>query len=108
MNKPIIELTTANEAVTRKPIEPGIVLEDENGNRLTHDERKITVEVEGAGTFLAVGSGNPCTEDQITAKNCHLYRGTAIIILKSKEKGDTRITVKASGVKDGICTVIAE
>ena len=85
-----------------------VVLEDENGNRLTHDERKITVEVEGAGTFLAVGSGNPCTEDQITAKNCHLYRGTAIIILKSKEKGDTRITVKASGVKDGICTVIAE
>lgn len=84
-----------------------VILLDEAGNRLTHDEREITVEVEGAGTFLAVGSGNPCTEDQITAKNCHLYRGTAIVIIKSKEAGETKITVTADGVVQGSCVVVS-
>ena len=31
MKKPIIEIKTANEAVTRKLIELGILFEDENG-----------------------------------------------------------------------------
>lgn len=82
-----------------------VILTDENGNRLTHEEREIHVNVTGAGTFLAVGSGNPCTEDQITAKECHLYRGTAIVILKSKEAGETTITVTADGVEAGTCVV---
>ena len=82
-----------------------VILTDENGNRLTHEKREIHVNVTGAGTFLAVGSGNPCTEDQITAKECHLYRGTAIVILKSKEAGETTITVNADGVEAGTCVV---
>jgi len=82
-----------------------VILTDENGNRLTHEKREIHVNVTGAGTFLAVGSGNPCTEDQITAKECHLYRGTAIVILKSKEAGETTITVTADGVEAGTCVV---
>ena len=85
-----------------------VILTDENGNRLTHEKREIHVNVTGAGTFLAVGSGNPCTEDQITAKECHLYRGTAIVILKSKEAGETTITVNADGVEAGTCVVNLE
>lgn len=82
-----------------------VILEDEEGNRLTHEEREIHVEVSGAGTFLAVGSGNPCTEDHITAKECHLYRGTAVVILKSKAEGETKITVTADGVEEGSCII---
>lgn len=82
-----------------------VILEDEEGNRLTHEEREIHVEVSRAGTFLAVGSGNPCTEDHITAKECHLYRGTAIVILKSKAEGETKITVTADGVEEGSCII---
>lgn len=85
-----------------------VILKDEDGNRLTDDERSIQVEVSGVGTFLAVGSANPCTEDQITDTTCHLYRGTAIIILKSKEAGETQITVTADGVKAGSCVVKAK
>lgn len=85
-----------------------VTLKDEDGNRLTDDERSIQVEVSGVGTFLAVGSANPCTEDQITDTTCHLYRGTAIIILKSKEAGETQITVTADGVKAGSCVVKAK
>lgn len=82
-----------------------VILEDEEGNRLTHEEREIHVDVSGAGTFVAVGSGNPCTEDHITAKECHLYRGTAVIIMKSKTEGETKITVTADGVEKGSCII---
>lgn len=85
-----------------------VVVQDSNGVRLTQDEREITVEVTGAGTFLAAGSGNPCTEDHITANTCHLYRGTAIIILKSREAGETKIIVKADGAAQGSCVVTAK
>lgn len=85
-----------------------VTLKDADGNRLTQDEREIQVETDGVGTFLAVGNGNPCTEDQITDTKCHLYRGTAIVILKSKEAGETKITVKADGVAAGSCVVEAK
>ena len=84
-----------------------IVLQDDEGNRLTQDEREVSVEVSGAGTFLAVGSGNPCTEDQITGRTCHLYRGTAIVILKSKEVGAVQIKVMADDVVSDVCIVRA-
>ena len=79
-----------------------VTLKDADGNRLTQDEREIQVETDGVGTF------NPCTEDQITDTKCHLYRGTAIVILKSKEAGETKITVKADGVAAGSCVVEAK
>ena len=64
--------------------------------------------VENALNARVKVSGNPCTEDQITDTKCHLYRGTAIVILKSKEAGETKITVKADGVAAGSCVVEAK
>ncbi|NCC42369.1 MAG: DUF4982 domain-containing protein, partial [Clostridia bacterium] len=66
-----------------------VIMEDKDGNRLTQDVSEIKVSFDGAGTFLAVGSANPCTEDQITADTCHLYRGSASVIMKSKGIGET-------------------
>lgn len=85
-----------------------ITLQDADGNRLTDDEREIKVEVSGSGEFVTMGSANPCTEDHITAPTCHLYRGTAIVIIKSKEAGETTVTARADGLQDGSCVVIAE
>ncbi len=78
---------------------------DSSGRRLTWEDREISVKISNPGILLAVGSANPCTEDQITDPVCHLYRGTAILILKSKIAGDSEITVSADGVKDGVCMV---
>ena len=75
------------------------VVQDAAGNRLTHDQREITVDVSGAGELLAVGSGNPCTEDHITDVKCHMYRGTAILIVKAKSPGEIHVKVTASGVE---------
>jgi beta-galactosidase len=85
-----------------------IVMEDADGNRLTQDKSEIKVKTEGVGTFLAVGSADPCTEDQITADTCHLYRGSAIVIMKSRDAGEMKIAVSAAGVEDGSCVVRAE
>lgn len=83
-------------------------LTDIEGNRLMYDERKISVKVSGKGIFVTAGSANPCTDDQITAKECHLYRGTAVIAVKAKEAGTVVVTVKGEGVKEGSVTVEAE
>lgn len=68
---------------------------DAAGTRCVEETCQVTVQVEGCGSFVSMGSGNPCTEDQITEAACHLYRGTAIVIVKSKEPGTIRVTVRA-------------
>lgn len=75
------------------------------GNRLKDDKREISVEVTGSGEFISMGSGNPCTDDHITDTKCHLYRGTAIIILKSKQAGEILTEVTADGLPMGKCIV---
>lgn len=78
-------------------------IKDAEGRRLMYEEREIKIEVSDNGILLSAGSGNPCTEDYITANTCHLYRGTAILIVKAVKAGDIEITVSANGVKDGRC-----
>jgi len=82
-----------------------VIITDVNGRRLTHDEREISIEISGEGILLAAGSGNPCTTDHITANTCHLYRGTAILIVKSNKVGRIEVTVSADGVEDGTCVL---
>lgn len=83
------------------------VLQDEKGNRLTDDESEISAKVGGAGTFVSMGSANPCTEDAITARVCHLFRGTAIIIVKGMNKGKIEISADAGSGITGSCVVEA-
>lgn len=81
---------------------------DADGNRVMDDETEITVDIEGVGEFVSLGSANPCTEDQLLAPVCHLYRGSAVLILKSSTAGETKITVSADGMKDADIVVTAK
>ena len=85
-----------------------VELLDESGNRLMDDEREISVNVSGNGEFVSMGSANPCTEDQITDNKCHLYRGTAIIIVKSKKPGEILVEVSTDCLSTGKCMVISK
>lgn len=71
---------------------------DADGTRCVEEECLVTVDVEGSGSFVSMGSANPCTEDQITDNSCHLYRGTAIVIVKGTEPGKIRVTVRAENL----------
>ena len=48
-----------------------IMITDENGVRLPAEEREIQAELTGPAVPAALGSGNPCTEDQIGQMSCH-------------------------------------
>jgi beta-galactosidase len=80
---------------------------DEQGIRLPADERELQVKLTGPAEFIAIGSGSPCTEDQIGDSKCHAYHGAAVILLKAYEAGEIEVTVEAEGVKMGTCKVEA-
>ncbi|HHV12748.1 MAG TPA: glycoside hydrolase family 2 protein [Clostridiales bacterium] len=80
---------------------------DGEGIRLPSDERELQVTLSGPGEFLAIGSGSPCTEDQIGDTKCHAYHGRAVVILKAGAPGEIRVTVTAEGVAAGTCVVQA-
>lgn len=85
-----------------------VILTDKDGVRLSAEERKIIVSVEGAATLLGMGSANPCTEDPITENWCHLYRGSALLILHQKTEGSTRVKVCAEGLPEAVLELESE
>lgn len=80
---------------------------DAEGRRLPADERKLTCQIEGA-ELVAIGSGNPCTEDPIGADWCHAFRGTSVIILKTLEPGKVTVTVDAEGLASAAVEIEAK
>ena len=84
-----------------------IDITDENGIRIPMDDRLIKVDVTGTGQFLAVGSGSPCSEDQIGDPTCHVYQGAAVIIIKALQPGIITVTVTADLVMTGSCMIKA-
>lgn len=66
---------------------------DAAGNRIMDEKCEIEVSVEG-GELLALGSGNPVTDDRFGTSVCHLYRGTAILIVKASRRDKIRVQVR--------------
>ena len=84
-----------------------IDIADEQGIRLPADERELQVKLSGSAEFVAIGSGSPCTEDQIGDTKCHAYHGAAVVLLKAYEAGEIEVTVEADGALIGTCKVMA-
>lgn len=81
-----------------------VSVEDENGNIFQSFEEEITVEVIGDATFLACGSGNPCTEDQFGSMQFHLYNGTGIIVVKAGKSGSFEVKVVEQTLGNATCS----
>jgi len=84
-----------------------VIAVDREGNRVMEEDREITVTIDGHGSLLAVGSGNPCTEDRIGENACHLYNGTAILIIKRISEGRIDVSVRAEGLEGSRLTMSA-
>ena len=84
-----------------------IMIADENGVRLPAEEREIQAELTGPAVPAALGSGNPCTEDQIGQMSCHTFHGTAQLIIKVSEAGKIGIAVRSGGLQTGYAAVHA-
>ncbi len=70
---------------------------DKDGNRI-FCTNKINVTVEGAGTLMGLGSGDPVTKHNYWESDCELFDGTAIAIIRSGEPGAIKVTVTADGL----------
>jgi beta-galactosidase len=62
--------------------------------------------VKGAGKILAVGNGNPLSEELYAGNQRKVYRGRALVVVKSTDQaGQIRLTAQADGL-DGAEIVI--
>ena len=81
---------------------------DAQGRRVTGSDMKLTASVSGAGSFLAIGSGNPCTEENFTDSRI-TFRGTAMVCARAaKESGNMTIKVTAEGLPEAEITLRVE
>jgi len=62
-------------------------------------EDNIYFTVRGAGKILAVGNGNPLSEELYVGNQRKVYRGRALVVVKSTdEAGEIRLTAQADGL----------
>ena len=83
-------------------------LVDAEGRVVTGNDMKLIASVSGAGSFLAIGSGNPCTEENFTDSRM-TFRGKALVCARAaKKSGELTIKVTAEGLPEAIIAVKVE
>lgn len=76
-----------------------ILLEDENGNPVQTDDRKITIKVEGAGKLLGIDNGDLRRENSFAGNELKTYFGKALAIVQStRSAGKMSIHIEVEGV----------
>ena len=56
---------------------------DQNGIPLLLEDREIHVEVTGAGELKALGSGDPCTDEDFGTGSRHAFRGSVMAVIRA-------------------------
>jgi beta-galactosidase len=76
-----------------------VELLDSAGNVVHNSSDNIYFTVSGVGSLLAVGTGNPITEEMYVGNQRRVYEGRAMAVLRcSGEKGRIVLTVAAEGI----------
>lgn len=77
-----------------------VTLTDEKGRRVRRPTVPVTVAVSGNGRLLALGSGDPCSEEPYRGHTRRSYEGRLLAIVLSGEKpGDILVTAVSEGLK---------
>lgn len=72
---------------------------DEAGNLKMTTDKKVRVSVEGEGVLMAVGSGNPVTEESFFDGEYTSWHGRVLVIVKSTDtSGTIKVTAQAEGM----------
>lgn len=79
---------------------------DKNGNPIPIDTRLVKVKVSGAGTFRAIGNGDPTCLEPFHLPQMHLFSGQLTVIVQSSvEPGKIHVEVTGQGVKKAITCI---
>jgi len=76
-----------------------IEVQDKDGVTVKHGGPTITVEVSGAGELLAIGSGNPLSEEPYVSNQRKAYQGRLLAVVRSaSQPGEIVLTASADGL----------
>lgn len=77
-----------------------IIAVDKNGKESPYADNRITVEVDGAGEFVVLGTADPLSTELFVNRERKLYKGKALAIVKSiGEKGEISFKAKGEGLE---------
>ncbi len=76
-----------------------VTVHDKDGVQVKHGEPEITVEVSGAGELIAVGTGNPVTEEMYVGDRRRAFRGHMLAVVRSNGRpGEITLTARTEGL----------
>jgi len=76
-----------------------IQVRDQNGVLVQHGEPEITVDVRGAGELIAVGTGNPVSEEMYVGHQRKAYQGHLLAVVRSNgQPGEIALTARTEGL----------
>ena len=76
-----------------------IEVQDQHGVTVKHGEPLISLEVSGAGELIAVGSGNPLSDEMYVGSQHKAYHGRLLAIVRSAaQAGVVTLTARAEGL----------
>ncbi len=79
---------------------------DGNGIRNPHSEKLVRFEIEGPGTLIAVGNGNPVSLESCTLPRRKCWQGRCLAIVKSsKTPGTLRVKASAEGTESAVIEI---
>jgi beta-galactosidase len=73
-----------------------VLLKDENGQTVQHDDRKITFALEGDATLLGIDNGDLRMKEPMRANSLSTYFGRCIVIIRAGKKPEN-IILSATG-----------
>lgn len=83
-----------------------VELEDTQGNIVGNADNEIHFSVCGVGSLLAVGSGNPVSEEMYVGNVRKAYQGRAMVVIRADGKaGDIVLTAVSDGIPASSVTI---
>jgi beta-galactosidase len=82
---------------------------DKDGNLVNYAENDVTFTVSGCADLIAVGSGDPATEQSFSGDHRKLFKGKALAIVRSNGcAGEIIVEAQADGFKPTKCNITAK
>ena len=86
-----------------------IAVQDQAGVLASHVEPEITLEVSGAGELIAVGSGNPISEEMYVGNHRKAYQGHLLAVVRSNgQPGEIVLSARADGLPEARLALLAK
>jgi beta-galactosidase len=86
-----------------------MVVLDKDGVLVRHAEPEVSVAVSGAGELIALGSGNPLSEERYVGSHRKAFQGHLLAVVRSSgQPGEITLTARAEGIPSAQVKIRAE